>query len=700
MPSRSLPKSEAFGSASPTACSELSGEPAANSMTFIQIGSIEALKLEIKQQKEKKHSIKDSLSQSRDLLSELRKSIGSYTNNVEKYESLRTSEVNTRLDLTKNEAELNQRNKEVAMLLEPDDDFDDNDSEEVERLDQLEREQEDLAVKIAEVLDAIAASQAKEKSLCEQIEAAKKSGVETQAKILGVTEEISAKEKTVLRLEDDLSVLAKELVFLEQYFSVPCPALCHRYVPTPLELTRTIFRLTSCPACNLGFHCFNFVPTSCGHAYHPPCVLPLLAKRHTEHPKCLACGERLHPDWLETWGVQVNTEYKAEVDATLGLKKQKLAFEEGLRDLYHDDPARTLERRDHQKKQQQRVTVVYTEEQVEHDLKASIAASKVRRHLWTSSGGEGQTSQPETPTSAPGSSNVQQLKPVKIEDEKDNVGKSIGPKKRKGIFSFISLCFVLLRCWNWMAHESQSSFIGIFNISKCWGPSGGQFTYAGCGRVLRDGRPCGLGIAARASRDQGSSTPTSQFNTPGLKSRDRSGHTCVSLGAEKHMFHFFVQTAEEDYILEVWEKAGQSLFNISGQEFFEMFGQDVTKLQKFVYSRLSENSWAITVIGKPSARGYMRAVSFSRVELTSPALPTESAAGHVGVIKVRDRLRGKELPEPSCSSGSRPRASLVAMLGLQTRLNDVQKDIAQAISALKLEQEDEFVDSNCDWVET
>ncbi|KAL3689529.1 hypothetical protein R1sor_015838 [Riccia sorocarpa] len=131
MPSRSLPKSEAFGSASLTACSELFGEPTANSMTFIQIGSIEALKLEIKQQKEKKHSIKDSLSQSRDLLSELRKSIGSYTNNVEKYESLRTSEVNTRLDLTKKETELNQRNKEVAMLLEPDDDFDDNDSEEL-----------------------------------------------------------------------------------------------------------------------------------------------------------------------------------------------------------------------------------------------------------------------------------------------------------------------------------------------------------------------------------------------------------------------------------------------------------------------------------------------------------------------------------------------------------------------------------------
>ncbi|KAL3689013.1 hypothetical protein R1sor_015322 [Riccia sorocarpa] len=68
--------------------------------------------------------------------------------------------------------------------------------------------------------------------------------------------------------------------------------------------------------------------------------------------------------------------------------------------------------------------------QVEHDWKASSAASKVRRHLWTSSGG-GQTSQPPTPTLAPASSNVQQLKPMKIEGEKDNVGKSAGPKKRK-----------------------------------------------------------------------------------------------------------------------------------------------------------------------------------------------------------------------------------------------------------------------------
>ncbi|KAL3694322.1 hypothetical protein R1sor_007973 [Riccia sorocarpa] len=251
-----------------------------------------------------------------------------------------------------------------------------------------------------------------------------------------------------------------------------------------------------------------------------------------------------------------------------------------------------------------------------------------------------------------------------------------------------------------MAHESQITFLGIFNISKCWGPSGGQLTYAGCGRALRDGRPCGLGIAARASRDQISSSPSSQSSTPGLKSRDRSGHTCAESGADKHMFHFFVQTAEEDYILEVWDRAGLSLFNIIGQEFFETFGSDITQLHQFVYSRLSSSSWAIKVIGKPTARGNLKAVSFSRVELTSPAVPVESAQGQVGVVKVRDSSRGKESAEPSSTSGPRPRASLLAMLILQARLDDMRKDIAEAITALKLEQEEEFVDSNCDWVES
>ncbi|KAL3686962.1 hypothetical protein R1sor_013271 [Riccia sorocarpa] len=259
-------KSEASGSASPTVCSELSGDPesfGASPMKSVQIESIKVLKLEIKQQHEKKHSIEDSLSKARDKISALRKTAYNSKRTAEDCESTLTSEVNTRLDLTQRESKLNQRNKEIAMLLEPDENFDENDSE------------------MAEVLDAIAASESKEKNLREQIEAAKKCLEETKSQLLEVTNEISGKEKTLSQVEDVLNVLAKELTFLEQYFYLPCPALCPRYVPTPIEITRTIFRLTSCPACNLGFHCFNFVPTSCGHAYHPPCILPLLAKAHT-----------------------------------------------------------------------------------------------------------------------------------------------------------------------------------------------------------------------------------------------------------------------------------------------------------------------------------------------------------------------------------------------------------------------------------
>ncbi|KAL3676789.1 hypothetical protein R1sor_026737 [Riccia sorocarpa] len=329
--------------------------------------------------------------------------------------------------------------------------------------DQLEREGEDLTVQMAEVLDAIAASESKEKNLREQIEAAKKCREDTESQLLEVTNEISGKEKTL------------------------------------------------------------------------------------------------------------------------------------------------------------------SQDQVEHDWKASSAASKVRRHLFTASGG-GQTSQPPTPTLAPASSNVQQLKPVKIEGEKDNVGKSAGPKNRKG--------------------PKHSDDIVL---------------------------------------------------PPPHKVKTR--HATKS-EIDKHMFHFFVQTAEEDYILEVWDRVGQSLFNITGQEFFETFGSDITQLHQFVYSRLSSSSWAITVIGKPTARGNLKAVSFSCVELTSPAVLVESAQGQVGVVKVRDSSRGKESAEPSSTSGPRPRASLLAMLRLQARLDDMRKDIAEAITALKLEQEEEFVDSNCDWVES
>ncbi|KAL3698632.1 hypothetical protein R1sor_012708 [Riccia sorocarpa] len=62
---------------------------------------------------------------------------------------------------------------------------------------------------------------------------------------------------------------------------------------------------------------------------------------------------------------------------------------------------------------------------------------------------------------------------------------------------------------NQMASDYQTSFFGRVKILKCWGPLEGQFTYAACGGSLKDGRPCGLGVAARMARDQMSSSQTS-----------------------------------------------------------------------------------------------------------------------------------------------------------------------------------------------
>ncbi|KAL3688137.1 hypothetical protein R1sor_014446 [Riccia sorocarpa] len=73
------------------------------------------------------------------------------------------------------------------------------------------------------------------------------------------------------------------------------------------------------------------------------------------------------------------------------------------------------------------------EEQVERDWKVSSSASKVRSHHWASSAGGVLSSQADTPTSTPGSSNAHQLVAVKVEEEQGPVGKTSGSKKRKGV---------------------------------------------------------------------------------------------------------------------------------------------------------------------------------------------------------------------------------------------------------------------------
>ncbi|KAL3687647.1 hypothetical protein R1sor_013956 [Riccia sorocarpa] len=84
--------------------------------------------------------------------------------------------------------------------------------------------------------------------------------------------------QVVLRREEALLAFQKEELRCLQPFAKSYVApLIPRWIPTATEVTKTIFRLSSCPICCLGFHCMNFMPTSCGHAYHPACLAALIA---------------------------------------------------------------------------------------------------------------------------------------------------------------------------------------------------------------------------------------------------------------------------------------------------------------------------------------------------------------------------------------------------------------------------------------
>ncbi|KAL3698388.1 hypothetical protein R1sor_012464 [Riccia sorocarpa] len=179
-----------------------------------------------------------------------------------------------------------------------------------------------------------------------------------------------------------------------------------------------------------------------------------------------------------------------------------------------------------------------------------------------------------------------------------------------------------------------------------------------------------------------------------LARKERSFGRCGpdSLG-QVQLFHFFIETAEPRHLLEVWDRPGQDLFQMTWQEFFEKYGHDVLSLRKFVSSYLASTAWAITVIGTPSADGYLRVLSFSRAGIRSPNIVSKvgSASAHVGVVVVPTAPDQAFLAmEITPSYG---RSSLEALLRVQTRVDNISREIAEAIVAIKLEQEEEFANS-------
>ncbi|KAL3681186.1 hypothetical protein R1sor_024142 [Riccia sorocarpa] len=188
----------------------------------------------------------------------------------------------------------------------------------------------------------------------------------------------------------------------------------------------------------------------------------------------------------------------------------------------------------------------------------------------------------------------------------------------------------------------KSSRFNVHQHSTCSVVSPGVSYYATlimCLHVVSDGRGRKTReIAGWSQSGVLECTAFSQMSTPAGKSRDRAGHTCAE--SSVHMFHFFVETGEpSNHVLEVWDidRAGQELFKMTVQEFFDKYGSDVESLRKFVSGYLASTRWAVTVIGNSSVGAFLRVLSFSCAGVSLPkkeSMLVSAPSPHVGVVHI------------------------------------------------------------------
>ncbi|KAL3686751.1 hypothetical protein R1sor_013060 [Riccia sorocarpa] len=144
-----------------------------------------------------------------------------------------------------------------------------------------EKKKQELEIR----LDDVEESAQKLVRLEEELESTRANAKKLEDVITDAEAEI---EKKGLVLESEESMLESqeaEMNILRPLAEVSTSVLTPRFVPIASEVTKSVFRVTSCPVCALGFHCVNFMPTSCGHAYHPACLMALIAR--SAEPKCL-----------------------------------------------------------------------------------------------------------------------------------------------------------------------------------------------------------------------------------------------------------------------------------------------------------------------------------------------------------------------------------------------------------------------------
>ncbi|CAM6096806.1 unnamed protein product [Calypogeia fissa] len=148
------------------------------------------------------------------------------------------------------------------------------------------------------------------------------------------------------------------------------------------------------------------------------------------------------------------------------------------------------------------------------------------------------------------------------------------------------------------------TLLGV-TILAVWGMQNGEFCYEGCQVPLEDGRACALGVSARRKRLKFPQT----LSHP--NARDRTQHTCASIGKGIPMYSFYAQI--EDEVLEIWEDAGAQLFQMPGHEFVRRHWNAAQRSE--CCQQVMEELWMVKVWRpKDKGRGQAaRVISFSKV---------------------------------------------------------------------------------------
>ncbi|KAL3682416.1 hypothetical protein R1sor_000438 [Riccia sorocarpa] len=211
----------------------------------------------------------------------------------------------------------------------------------------------------------------------------------------------------------------------------------------------------------------------------------------------------------------------------------------------------------------------------------------------------------------------------------------------------------------------------------------------------------GIGIGTPCAHTKVVLKPLGEIETPEAMKQAKDRGTELRVEKKCNCSLFFIETAEHRHELEVWERAGQELLKMTGQEFFKKYGRDRHSLHKFVSTHLASTPWAITVIGKQSTEEYLRVLSCSRAGITSQIRScslVNPPQPHVGVVQIASDSSDRRMSAVGISSSYNISGSLAALKRLQARVDMISKEVAEVIAAVELEQEpEEFDDSTSDW---